>query len=99
MSEDEVLAMARQMVEQDKRRTRRGKEARSNGGEEWLADCIRGKRGGDPLPVLANALIGIRAMWADMIAYDEMARLPMLMRSLTGENDFAPRALTDADVG
>jgi predicted P-loop ATPase len=64
----------------------------------WLADCICNEKR-KPLPVLANALIGVRAVWPDAIAYDEMQCVPMLMRSLTGENNFAPRPLTDIDVG
>jgi predicted P-loop ATPase len=66
----------------------------------WLSQCIRG--GGKvskPLPVLANALIGVRAVWPDAIAYDEMLCAPMLMQPLQGENDFTPRPLTDIDVG
>jgi predicted P-loop ATPase len=64
---------------------------------KWLDDCICGETG-KPLPVLANALIGLRAVFPDSIAYDEMLCAPILMRSLVGENDFAPRPLTDVDV-
>jgi predicted P-loop ATPase len=67
--------------------------------DEWLEQCIRGGKELTPLPVLANALIGLRAVWPEAIAYDEMLCAPMLMRSLTGENDFEPRPLTDVDVG
>jgi predicted P-loop ATPase len=68
--------------------------------DEWLEQCIRGDgKGAKPLPVLANALIGLRAVWPDALAYDEMLCAPMLMQSLTGENDFEPRPLTDVDVG
>src|SRR5262249_49710192 len=70
---------------------------------EWLSRCIHGAgkdgKDGMPLPVLANALIGVRAVWPDAIAYDEMLCAPMLMQPLTGENDFSPRPLTDVDVG
>jgi hypothetical protein len=67
---------------------------------KWLSRCIR-SNGKDktPLPVLANALIGVRAVWPDAIAYDEMLCAPMLMLPLQGENDFSPRPLTDVDVG
>jgi hypothetical protein len=69
-------------------------------GAPWLADCIRSDgKDSKPLPVLANALIGVRAVWPDAIAYDEMLCAPMLMQSLKGENDFEPRPLTDVDVG
>ena len=66
----------------------------------WLSQCIRsGGKKSKPLPVLANALIGVRAVWPDAIAYDEMLCAPMLMQPLQGENDFTPRPLTDVDVG
>jgi predicted P-loop ATPase len=65
---------------------------------KWVDDCICGETG-KPLPVLANALIGLRAVFPDSIAYDEMLCAPILMRSLVGENDFAQRPLTDVDVG
>src|SRR5262249_24055208 len=66
----------------------------------WLSQCIRsGGKNSKPLPVLANALIGVRAVWPDAIAYDEMLCAPMLMQPIQGENDFTPRPLTDVDVG
>jgi predicted P-loop ATPase len=86
-----------------RRRHDRARKFESNGQGKardgnWLADCILdGKR--RPLPVLANALIGVRAVWTDTVAYDEMLCAPMLMRPLQGENDFVPRPLTDVDVG
>src|SRR5215468_9938423 len=64
---------------------------------KWLDDCICGETR-KPLSVLANALIGLRAVFPDSIAYDEMLCAPILMRSLVGENDFAPRPLIDVDV-
>jgi predicted P-loop ATPase len=73
--------------------------ARLQEGADWLAECICGGKGSKPLPILANALIGVRAVWPDAIAYDEMLCAPMLMQSLEGENDFTPRPLTDVDVG
>jgi predicted P-loop ATPase len=48
---------------------------------------------------VANALIGLRAVWPDALAYDEMLCAPMLMQALKGENGFEPRPLTDVDVG
>jgi hypothetical protein len=66
----------------------------------WLADCILGDgKNRNPLPILANILIGVRAQWPEAIAYDAMQCAPMLMQSLTGENHFTPRTLTDVDVG
>jgi predicted P-loop ATPase len=71
-----------------------------DGEDAWLADCIRGDgKGCKPLPVLHNALIGVREVWPDVIAYDEMLCAPMLMQPLAGENDFEPRPLNDVDVG
>jgi hypothetical protein len=65
---------------------------------DWLADCI--KEGNKPLPILANVLIGLRAVWADSFALDEMACAALLMRSLDeGVNSFEPRPMTDVDVG
>src|SRR5262249_12940122 len=67
---------------------------------DWLKDCICGDgKSKKPLPVLANALIGVTAVWPEAIAYDEMLCAPILMRPLAGENNFVPRPLTDVDVG
>ena len=52
-----------------------------------------------PLPILANALIGLRNELPEALAFDEMTRVPMLMRSLTGENNFRLRRCTDVDAG
>jgi predicted P-loop ATPase len=65
---------------------------------EWLDACIKGDAG-KPLPVLANVLIGLRAQWPNHFHYDEMLCAPVLMKPLAGENDFAPRPVTDVDVG
>ena len=48
---------------------------------EWLNDCVKGENG-KPLPVLANVLIGLRAIFLDAFAFDEMLRIPVLMREL-----------------
>lgn len=65
---------------------------------EWLDTCIKGESG-QPLPILANVLIGLRAQWPDYFYFDEMLCAPVLMRSLVGENNFALRAVTEVDVG
>ena len=65
---------------------------------QWLADCICGETG-KPLPNLANVLIGLRAVWPDTFAYDEMLCAPLFMKPLTKEREFAPRPVTDVDVG
>ena len=78
----------------------RKRRATARDGASWLGQCIfGGGKNPKPLPVLANALIGIRAVWPDAITYDEMLCAPMLQHSLVGENDFKPRPLTDVDVG
>jgi predicted P-loop ATPase len=66
---------------------------------KWLTECICGETG-KPLPVLANVLIGLRAVMPDTFAYDEMLCAPMLMRSLAkNDRDFKLRPCTDIDVG
>ena len=82
--------------EPDDAASRQGRKRKS----AWLSQCIPGNgKDKTPLPVLANALTGLRAVWPDAIAYDEMLQAPMLMQPLQGENDFTPRPLTDVDVG
>jgi predicted P-loop ATPase len=65
---------------------------------DWLGKCITGDHG-NPLPILANVLIGLRAILPDTFAYDEMMCTSMLMRSLTEQQGFKPRPCTDIDVG
>jgi predicted P-loop ATPase len=53
------------------------------------------------VPNLANLLIGLRHVMPNAFAYDEMTRVPMLMRSLAvskTDTAFKPRAVTDVDV-
>jgi len=65
----------------------------------WLADCICSDTG-KPLPILANVLIGLRAVMPDTFSHDEMMCAPMLTRPLEkGRKDFQPRPCTDVDVG
>jgi predicted P-loop ATPase len=65
----------------------------------WLADCICGETN-KPLSILANVLIGLRAVMPEAFAYDEMLCAAMLMRPLAkGEPGFKPRPCTDVDVG
>src|ERR1700730_5417872 len=65
----------------------------------WLADCICSDTG-KPLPILANVLIGLRAVMPDTFSHDGMMCAPMLMRPLEkGRKDFQPRPWTDVDVG
>jgi predicted P-loop ATPase len=64
----------------------------------WLEGCVKGETG-KPLAILANALIGLRAVLTQTFAYDEMLRAPLLMSSLKAEDTFKPRVLRDEDVG
>src|SRR3569623_857926 len=64
----------------------------------WLDSCIKGDTG-RPLPVLANALTGLRAEKPDSLAFDEMTRTTMLMEPLDSEETFERRACSDVDVG
>jgi predicted P-loop ATPase len=67
--------------------------------QKWLGHCIMGVTG-KPIPVLANALIVLRAIMPDTFAFDEMLGLPLLMKPLRdSERGFAPRPVTDVDVG
>jgi predicted P-loop ATPase len=61
--------------------------------------CRIGDHGKEPLPVLANALIGLRAEWPEHFAFDEMLCAPVLMKPLERANAFAPRPVSDVDVG
>jgi predicted P-loop ATPase len=73
--------------------------AARNDPDDWTGSCILGENG-RPLPVLANALIALRAVMPDLIAYDEMSRSEMLMQPLDGAASvFSPRRVTDVDVG
>jgi predicted P-loop ATPase len=68
-------------------------------GPGWHGQCIKNEKG-KPLPILANALIGLRAEMPETFAYDEMLCVTMLMRAVDGTLDsFAPRPCTDIDVG
>jgi hypothetical protein len=65
----------------------------------WIKECILGETG-RPLAVLHNALIGLRNVWPEHFAYDEMLRAPVLVRPLKNTNGvFMPRPVTDVDVG
>ncbi|UIY24811.1 virulence-associated E family protein [Rhizobium leguminosarum] len=63
----------------------------------WLEECILAPNG-SPLPILANALIGLRGMLPDAFGYDEMARIPVLRHPLDANRNFQPAAMTDMDV-
>ncbi|MGD0334052.1 MAG: virulence-associated E family protein [Xanthobacteraceae bacterium] len=66
---------------------------------KFLDRCICGDTG-KPLPILANALIGLRAVFPGTLGYDEMECTTILKRPLKkGDLEFKPRPLTDVDVG
>jgi predicted P-loop ATPase len=65
---------------------------------EWHDQCIKGATG-KPLPVLANAVIALKAEMPNAFAYDEMLRGAILAQPLDeAEQDFKPRPITDIDV-
>ena len=68
-----------------------------NAEQEWRLDCIKGANDA-LLPVLANAMVILRAEAPDTFAYDEMLCAPMLKRALEDERGFGPRPVTDVDV-
>jgi predicted P-loop ATPase len=67
-------------------------------GPAWLGQCVLGDTF-RPLPVLASALVGLREEFSKTFAYDEMLCAPMLMKALEKIPHFAPRPVTDVDVG
>jgi hypothetical protein len=69
--------------------------------DSWLAQCIKGPTGA-PLPIVANVLTAMRRApeLFDLFAFDEMARVPMMVRQLDDllGGQAEPRPLTDEDV-
>jgi predicted P-loop ATPase len=69
--------------------------------ETWYDRCIKGDTG-KALPILANTIIALEAVFQDHFAFDEMARTSMLMKPFPSiANDvtaFAPRPVTDTDI-
>lgn len=61
-------------------------------------DCIRTDRG-DPIQNLANANLLLQSALPRIVAYDQMACTTILMQSARNETNFAPRPITDVDVG
>jgi predicted P-loop ATPase len=82
------------VVKLNSKRARRGESIPA-----WLLNqCVLSDTG-KPLPVLASALAVLRAELPDAFAYDEMLCAPILMKELEENPDFAPRPVTDVDVG
>jgi predicted P-loop ATPase len=65
---------------------------------EWFDDCVLGLNG-QPLAILENALVALRAEMPKLFAYDEMLCAPFLMYPLDDAPDFVARPVTDVDVG
>jgi hypothetical protein len=61
-------------------------------------DCICSDTG-KPLPILANALIGLRAVYPRTFGYDQMECSTILKKPLEKDVEFVPRPVTDVDVG
>jgi hypothetical protein len=105
---DDVTERAPASATAPARRSRRRKKGTTGGlvvidggggmSTAWLQNCIL-NNSGKPLPILANALIGLRAVMPDIFSYDEMLNAPLLMQPLGNADDFSPRPLTDIDVG
>jgi predicted P-loop ATPase len=71
----------------------RGREA------NWQADLLVDANGA-PLPILANAIIALRAVMPNVFGFDDMLRAPMLMEPLTADDEpFKRRPVRDVDVG
>ena len=71
-------------------------ELQSNRPDWWRA-CLKSDTG-KLLPVLANAIIVIRATMPEALAFDEMLRGPLLLKALEDSDDRLPRPVTDVDV-
>jgi predicted P-loop ATPase len=66
---------------------------------DWKSRCICNPSTGKPLAILHNALIALGALLADHFAFDEMARVPVLMKPWKVESKFKQRPITDIDAG
>jgi predicted P-loop ATPase len=66
----------------------------------WWNDLLK-TASGSPIPNLANALTILRqdAVFAGIFGFDQMQGAAMLLRPLSDDSNFRPRALTDVDVG
>lgn len=86
-----------------RRRPRRPPTAEpAEGRPDWLGRCQR-SAGGEPRPNLANVMLALREdpALADLFAYDEMLRAPLLTKAVPGQPETPPpggRPVTDTDV-
>lgn len=65
---------------------------------EFLRQCLY-TDGGTLICNLANTLTALRTALPHIVAYDDMGRTTVLMKSLEKEQDVAARPLTDVDIG
>jgi predicted P-loop ATPase len=65
--------------------------------KESKQNCIRGDSG-NPLPVVANAIIYLQELMRDHFAYDEMQRVVALRKPLRNDPQFLVRPIKDVDV-
>jgi predicted P-loop ATPase len=93
MTNDEMDAQILRLDSKKKRKREKPQDAPA-----WWAQCVLGDKG-QPLAVLASALAVLRAEMRNAFAYNEMLSAPLLMEALEDEPDFAPRPVTDVDVG
>ncbi|MGO9682674.1 MAG: VapE domain-containing protein [Beijerinckiaceae bacterium] len=97
MTNDELYAQIVKL--NNKRRAKRTRaNSRIEDGPGWLEHCVLSDTL-KPLPVLASALVALRAELPDTFSYDEMLCAPVLMEALENEPHFTPRPVTDVDVG
>jgi hypothetical protein len=72
--------------------------SRSQDGEpEWFGACVLGLNR-QPLAILENALVALRAEMPELFAYDEMLRAQIIMYPLDDAPDFVARPVTDVDA-
>ena len=85
---DEILAK----VQGKPKHRARGKQ-NGDANPNWRNACIKNETQ-KPLPILANALIGLRAQWPQHFNYDEMLCAPILAQPLEDGPAFATRPVT-----
>lgn len=65
--------------------------------ESWWGVCILSDNG-KPIPNLANVVAGLRVLWPQHLAFDEMARVSVLRRPLGEEHEPRDVPVTDYHV-
>src|SRR5262249_13590843 len=66
---------------------------------KWIELCVT--ENGKPMSTLVNVLTALRhdATMREAFAFNELLRVPMLIKSLDRRVDFVPRPVTDIDIG